>query len=188
MAEGSSKRLVSDEEKRSAIKAILRKLAGRLGIDPDLVSQSISFGLNSELSPEREHQLSKAMGLQLGFQAQMASGDMEEILLSIRTKDDLDRFVQSFSEGFEPVPTIARKQLDQIRENLPRRGGPGRDPILNHQESTIVCKEILRLIGLGYGTKEAIAEVSDKCLDLVQKKVGVRTLQTIWSKRKEYLS
>jgi hypothetical protein len=187
-AKESSKRLVSDEEKRSALNAALRKLAERLGVDPDLFGEQISFGLNSGLSPEREQELSKAMGLQIGFQAQMASGSMEKMLLSIQTKDDLDRFVQSFGEAAAQAPTIARKQINEIKAKLPRGGGPGRKPKLNHQQSTIVCKEILRLIGMQYGTKEALVEVSKMCPDLVQKKVGARTLQTIWSKRKEYLS
>lgn len=177
-----STKLVSDDEKRSAINAALRKVTEQLGIDPDLVGAKISFGLNSELSPELQHELAKAMGLQMAFQT------LETVLPNIRTKDELDQMVQNISAGAEQTSTIAREQLDLIREKLPRRGGPGRKPKLNNQQAKILCEEVLKLVGKKYTVGDALQGISDNSLALVGVHVGKRTLQTMWGKRKEYLS
>jgi hypothetical protein len=173
---------VSDDEKRSAINTVLRKYAARLGVNPDLLGVKISFGISGGASPEREHELAKAKGLQMAFQS------IEEILPNIRTRKDLDEMVQAFGELIEQAPTIARTTIDQIKAQIPRRGGPGRIPKLDFQESTVVCKEILKLVGRKYKVKDACVEVSKMCPDLLQKTVSPRTLQKTWDKRDEFLS
>jgi len=181
-AKNLSLEIVSDKEKRSAINAVLRKLTARLGVDPDLLGTKISFGISGGMSPEREHELAKAKGLQLAFQS------IEEFLPNIRTRNDLDEIVQAFSKSIEQAPTIARTTIDQIKAQIPRRGGPGRIPKLDPRESTVVCEEILKLVGRKYKVKDACVEVSKMCPDLLQKTVGPRTLQNIWLKRDQFLS
>jgi hypothetical protein len=176
-----SQDLLSDDDKLSAIKAVLRKLAPRLGVDPDLIGAKITWGSNSGLSPEQEHELAKAKGFQLAFQT------IDELFPGIRTQDDLDLIVQGFSALVEAAPTIARNQVEKIKSEIPRRGGPGRTPKLNHQESTIVCIEILKLVGKKYTDKAALDQVSKKCPDLLHKKVSARTLRKAWDKRDEFL-
>jgi hypothetical protein len=180
-AKEPSLRSVSDEEKRRAINAALRKLATHLGVDPDLIGAKISFGFNSALSPEQEHELAKAKGLQMAFQS------IDELLPSIRTEEDLHLMVQAIGAAAEQAPTIARNAIDQIRSKLPRRGGPGRISKLDKRESTIVCKEILKLVGRKFKTKDALIEVSKNCPDLLQKTISPRTLQKAWDKRDEFL-
>jgi hypothetical protein len=181
-AENRSVELVSDEEKRSALKAVLRKLAARLGVEPDLLDAKTSFGVNGSLSPEQEQKLAMAKGLQLAFQAS------EEFLPNIRTREDLDKMMQLVGASIEKAPTVARTTINQIRAQIPRRGGPGRIPKLDFQESTVVCREILKLVGRKFNSKDACAEVSKMCPDLLQKTVSPRTLQKIWAKRDEFPS
>jgi hypothetical protein len=132
---------VSDKEKRSAINPLLRRYAARLGVDPDLLDAKISFGISGGLSSEREQELAKAKGLQMAFQS------VEDLLPSIRTRKDLDDMVKAFNAQIEQAPTVARMVIDQIRAQMPRRGGPGRERKLDSQESAVVCREILKLIG-----------------------------------------
>jgi|ERR1700733_9940744 hypothetical protein len=181
-AKNLSLEAVSDEEKRSVLTAALRKLAARLGVEPSLLDAKISFGISGELSPEREHELAKAKGLQMAFQS------FEEMLPKIRTRKDLDDMVQACGDVIEQAPTIARTTIDQIKAQIPRRGGPGRVPKLDPQESTVVCRQILKLIGRKVSSKDAIAEVSRMCPDLLQKTVSPRTLEKIWAKRDQYLT
>jgi hypothetical protein len=172
---------VSEEEKRSAITAALRKLAARLGVEPGLLDTKISFGISGELSPEREHELAKAKGLQMAFLS------FEDLLPNIRTRKDLDDMVQACGDVIEQAPTIARTAIDQIKAQIPRRGGPGRIPKLDAKESTVVCRQILKLIGRKVNSKDAFAEVSRMCPELLQKTVSARTLEKIWAKRDQYL-
>jgi hypothetical protein len=127
----ASPKLVSDEVKPRAINEVHQTLAARLGVDPELVGAKISFGLNSELPTERQHELAKAMGLQMAFESS------EKLFASIRTEEDLNRAVQAFEAATEQAPTIARNVIEKIGAKLPRRGGPGRTPKLDPQESTM---------------------------------------------------
>jgi hypothetical protein len=181
-AKKPSQELVSDEEKRRAINPVSRKLAVRVGVDPELLDTKISFGSTSRLSPEREHELAKAMAFQMGFLQ-----SIEALLPTIRTQEELDRFVEGLEATVEPAPTIVRNTMDKIRSKVPRRGGTGREPKLDYREATMVCREILKLVGKKYTAKEAIAEVSRMCPELLGKAVGTRTLQKAWDKRDEFL-
>lgn len=184
--EGTSSQLVSDEVKRSEIKAAQRKFITQLGVDPALYDEEIKFGLHGGSSPEHEHELAKAKGLQIGFQT--ADRSMEEFLPQIQTREDLDQVVQAFTETAEKASTIVRNAMDEIRADLPRQGGPGRTPKLDERESAIVCKEILKLIGRKYSVTKAIKEVSTMCPVLTGKTVGTRTLHKAWDRRDVFLS
>jgi hypothetical protein len=179
-ADKPSERLVADDEKRLVLEAAKRKLAARLGVDPDLLGRKISFGLDSVFSPEQELELAKAKGLQIGLDS------MDELLPRIRTREDLDRVAQMFGVAEHQAPSKARIVIDHIKRKLPRRGGPGRTPKLDTQESIIVCKEILKQIGKGNTLTKALKEVSKMCPDILQKKVSPRTLSKVWNRRKEF--
>jgi hypothetical protein len=58
--------------------------------------------------------------------------------------------------------------------------------LLDSEESTVVCKEILKLVAKKYTVEEAITEVSGMCQTLVGKTVSKSTLWTIWGRRDEY--
>jgi hypothetical protein len=174
----SPSELVTEEEKRQAFDAACRKLFTRLGLDPDLSQVKIRFGLHTELSREQQQMMAKAMGLQIALQA-----GRDQLLSEVRTKQDLDNALRAIDEAAEQSPTIARKVMDQIRAELPRRGGPGREPKLNPEESAKVCDEIARYVREGDRVKQAIAKTSAKCLELIGKAVGTRTLEKAWSKR-----
>jgi hypothetical protein len=178
-ADEPAQRLLSDEEKRLAIEAAKRKLAARLGVDPDSMGHKISFGLESDLSPERQWELAKAKGLQWGL------ASMDELAANIKTEKDLNRFNQLTDKLLTQVPTSARAVLHRIKATLPRGGGPGRTPTLNAQESIKVCDEIAKLIRNGDNITKALKEASKMCPDIVGKEVGTRTLAKVWSKRGE---
>jgi hypothetical protein len=173
-------KLVSDAEKRLAIKVAHRKLAARLGIDPELLEAKISFGLQSNLPPERQHELAIAMGVQMALQS------AEEVVSQIRTREELDELVQSMESAIEPAPTIVRAVMERIKDGLPRRGGPGRRPLLDDRETEIVCKEIHKLTGKKNTQTEAISAVSKMCPVLLKKAVGTGTLWKAWAMRDRY--
>jgi hypothetical protein len=183
-AQETSQELVSDEEKRQALELVMRKLAARLGVNPDLVGKKIAFGLKSPLPPDQEYELAKAKGLQFGMQ--MALQSLEEVLPQIKTREQLAEVVQSWNAAINPAPTIARNLIDRIRRSLPRRGGPGRDPLLDERETKMVCKEILKRVGKKYTVTKAIAEVSKMCPDLIGKTVSTGTLWKAWEARDEH--
>jgi hypothetical protein len=181
----ASQELVSDEEKRQALVAVQRKFAARLGVNPDLLEEKISFGLQSVFSPERQGELAMAKGLQLGMQMALPSL-LEELQPRIQTREQLDELVQAMDAELERAPTTVRDRLDQIKKGLPRRGGPGRDPLLDERETKMLCKEILKRVGKKYTATKAIAEVSKMCPDLIGKTVSTGTLWKAWEARNEH--
>lgn len=173
---------LTEEEKRQAFTAASRKVFAALGINPDLSEAKIRFGSHSELSAEQEHQMAKAFGLQMSLQTAM-----NQLLPKIRTQEELDNAMRIFDEMAEIGPTVTRKLMAQIKTELPRRGGPGRTPLLNAEQSAKVCNKISEFMRNEKLTlKQAIAKTSEVCPKLVDKKVGVRTLDTIWGKRNEF--
>ena len=180
-ARRTSQKLVSDEEKRSAIDGPIRRLGVRLGVNPDLVGRKISWGLNRGLPTESDHELAKAKGFQIALDA------LEEMWPEIRTREELDQFVQEIVALTEQAPSIMRNQMDQIRTQLARRGGPGREPLLNADQSKIVCDQIGEFIRKGSSVTEAIVKTKDICPEIIGKKPGVRTLGKAWKRRNEFL-
>jgi type II secretory pathway component PulF len=71
---------------------------------------------------------------------------------------------------------------------LPRRGGPGRQPKLNATQSSQVCDQIALFLRQGHTLKQALQKVAELSITLFGKKVGARTLQKAWDKRREYRS
>lgn len=177
---------VSDEEKRQALYFVHQELAERLGIKRDLIGQKISFGLQSSLSPAAEFELAKAKGFQVYVQTALQC--LEELLPKIRTRGELDDLVRTMRADLERAPTIAREQLGEIKKGLARRGGPGRNPLLDPEKSTLACKEMLNLVGKGCTATEAIDQVAQTSPTLLGTKVGKGTLWKAWKDRKKYLA
>jgi hypothetical protein len=175
--------VVSDEEKRFAFQRKVRELANRLGVKPELIDTRISFGFTSSKSPEEEHELAKAKGLQIA-----AEHAANELLPQVKTRRDLEEFEKALDAGIEKSPTVARKQWKKINRDLPRGGGPGRKPKLDFDQCRRACQEMLFEIGQGASSaKEAAAKVSERSYELFRKHVGRRTFETIWSERQKYL-
>jgi hypothetical protein len=174
-------KIVTDEEKRRGLDAAYRKFFLRLGVDLAAYDSAIRIGLQGNLSPEQEHELSKVKGLQI-----VAETATRELLPQIRTQEDLDSAVRSLEASLEEAPTLVRKELDRIRRELPRRGGPGRKHKLNDEEKARACDAIMQHIRGGMTTTKAIKATVDECPKLLGKKVGQRTLEEAWSERKKF--
>lgn len=172
---------VTEEQKQEAFESAIRKLSGRLGVNADLLPLNIRFGPTSTNTEEREHELAKALGLQIPMQYMK-----EHMLPLVRTQEQLQDLIQMMDAFAEQAPSIARQQLDRIKSVLPRSGGPGREPKLNAIQSQMACDEISSEIRLGAKAKEAAKAVAARSQQLFGKTVSARTLGTIWSRRNEY--
>ena len=85
------------------------------------------------------------------------------------------------------MPTAIRKAFKEVGHALPRRGGPGRQAKLNAKQAAQVCDQIALFVRQGQTLKEALQKVAELTPTLLGKKVGARTLQKAWDKRREYL-
>lgn len=172
---------LTSEEKREASIVIKRLFFEKIGLDPNLSEQRIRFGTTSKLSAEDELTLSMAQGLQIAMNL-----GMDQILSEIQTKEDLDCALRAVGEVAERGPTVAREVMDQVRTQLRRRGGPGRDPLLNDKKALLACDKISDFIREGCSEAEAIAKLSEASIELLGKKVGARTLKAkAWDRRAE---
>jgi hypothetical protein len=172
--------LVSEEEIEQSINAAVQKLLVRMGFDAHPSEVKELLAENDKLPPN--DRMPKLMEMAFRF----AFGSFaNKYKTGIRTREDLAKVLHTIGEASEQAPTMARATLKQLQRNLPRRGGPGRIPKLNPEESARVCDEIARYIRQGLKVKEAIAKASNKCPELIGKTVSPRTLETTWSKRKE---
>ena len=103
----------------------------------------------------------------------------------IRTQQDLQKAVEQIRNVRHKMPSATRKAFKIIASKLPRAGGPGRQPKLNRQEASKVCDQIGVFIRQGCQLKEALLQTADLCPTMLGKKVGSRTLQKAWDRRKK---
>jgi hypothetical protein len=106
----------------------------------------------------------------------------------IRTQQDLQKAVEKMRNVRQKMPSATRKAFKIIASTLPRAGGPGRQPKLNRQEASKVCDQIGVFIRQGCHLKEALLKTADLCPTMLGKKVGPRTLQKAWDRRKKTTS
>ncbi len=102
----------------------------------------------------------------------------------IHTERELSRKIEEVRQRSEGLPTAIRATLRQFAASLPRRGGPGRTPKLTPEQEKNARQHILDFIGQGCGMKAAIGRTAAASPALLGTKVGVRTLETIWARRK----
>lgn len=174
---------LTSEAKRRARNSIKRTLFEKMGLDPNLSDLKIGFGATSNLSKEEQRKLAMAKGLQIGLEL-----GMDQLLSEIETEEDLRDALRAVEEVGERGPTVTRETMDAIRKQLRRRGGPGRDPLLNDEKALIACNTISELIRRGHSESDAISKVSEDSIELLGKKVGKRTLKTTaWDRRAELI-
>ena len=104
----------------------------------------------------------------------------------IRTEDELQQVIQLIKEKGETLPTVIREATKVFKQTLPRRGGPGRRPILSAKETVQVCDHIAMFIRQKWTLKQALAKVAEISPTLLGKKVGQRTLQKAWDNRDSF--
>jgi hypothetical protein len=107
---------------------------------------------------------------------------------SVKTEEQLQNALARIREAGEKMPTAIRKATKELGRALPRRGGPGRQPKLNAMQAAEVCDQIALFLRQGYRLKAALPKVAELTLTLFGKRVGARTLQKAWDKRREYRS
>ncbi len=169
------------KEMKEARSAIKRQFFEKMGLDPNLSDQKIRFGAKSNLSAKEQLKLAMAKGLQIGLDR-----GIDQLLSEVQTKGDIHNAMEALEAVGERGPTLARETMDQIRTQLRRRGGPGREPLLSEEKAVKACDKISEFIRLGCSEAEAISKTSDRSVELLGKKVGKRTLKTkAWDRRAE---
>jgi hypothetical protein len=173
---------ITKKEIEERINEAVQQLYERLGFkfDPSEVSEFLAA--NAGLPPEKAMPKTMEFGLALGF-----GSFTDKFKTGIKTREDLEKVLQTIGEVREQAPTLVRSVYTQAIKNLPRRGGPGRIPKLDARESVVVCNQILQFIGRKYTVKQALAKTSEMCPTLLGKAVSQRTLQKAWDKRDEFL-
>jgi len=127
---------ITEEEKRLALKAAFRRFAERLGVRPDLFDSKVRFGQSSQLSDEEQHELAKAMALQI------VQKSVEENLLSdIQTRrisiECCNLSMQNWSRLLQllAIQSNASNLLSPDAEDLDE------SPNLTHQNARLCAKK-----------------------------------------------
>jgi hypothetical protein len=102
---------------------------------------------------------------------------------NIKTEEQFAKACEELRVWKEKMPTAIRKATRDLAKALPRRGGPGRQPILNSDEAAKACDHIAMFIRQNHTLKEALQKMAQSSESLLGKKVGARTLQKFWDKR-----
>ncbi len=100
------------------------------------------------------------------------------------TEKELKLILAEMKADGRELPTVIRKALNQMRQTLPRRGGPGREEILSITEKREVCEDVTKLLKMGTVRKmpDIYATVAEG-LAAKGKKVSARTIKRVWEKR-----
>lgn len=173
----------SQEEIESKVGEAVRGLFARVGFKADPTD------VEKFLAENDDHPATAQMPKAVEVAMRWAFGSVtRKHLEQIKTREDLDKLLRTIKEATEIAPTSIRTALKQFLRDLPRRGGPGREPKLNAEESAKVCRQILEFEVIHkYPHKKALEETSKLCPTLINKQVSPRTLDKAWSKRSEYL-
>jgi hypothetical protein len=139
----------------------------------------------SKLAPEVIYRRGITLGVALGMQ-ETGKGIAKQY--KVKNEEQLQRALAKIKQMGNEMPTLIRKATRMIISNLPRRGGPGRQPKLNAKEASQVIDQILVFIRQKHSVKKALQEVAELTPNLLGKKVSPRTLQKAWDKRDEHPS
>jgi len=135
------------------------------------------------LSPKAPIGRGLTIGMSLGL-----GGLGKAIARKVKTEAQLQNALACIREAGEKMPTAIRKATKELGHALPRRGGPGRQPKLNAMQAAQVCDQIALFVRQGHTLKDALEKVAGLTPTLLGKKVGARTLQKAWDRRREYRS
>jgi hypothetical protein len=106
----------------------------------------------------------------------------------VKNEEQLQNALGTIRDVGEKTPTAIRRAMKVLGQALPRRGGPGRQPKLNAMQAVQVCDQIALFLRRGHTLKDALQKLAQLTPTLLGKKVGSRTLQKAWDKRREYRS
>ena len=106
----------------------------------------------------------------------------------VKTEAQLQNALALIRDAGEKMPAAIRKATKELGHALPRRGGPGRQPKLNPTQAAQVCDQIALFLRQGNTLKDALPKVAALTPSLFGKKVGARTIQKAWDKRRDYRS
>ena len=123
------------------------------------------------------------IGMSLGL-----GGIGKALARKVKTDAQFQNALAHIREAGEKMPTAIRKATKELGRTLPRRGGPGRQPKLNVMQAAQACDQIAVFLRQGHALKDALQKVAELTPALFGKKVGARTLQKAWDKRREYRS
>ena len=123
------------------------------------------------------------IGMSLGL-----GGIGKTLARRVKTEAQLENALATLKVVGEKMPTAIRNATKELGRALPRRGGPGRQPKLNPMQAAQVCDQIALFMRQGDTLKNALQKAADLTPNLLGKKVGPRTLQKAWDKRRDYRS
>lgn len=100
------------------------------------------------------------------------------------TEEELEVVLTQIRALAPEMASAFRRELKNLQRGLPRRGGPGRDEILNIAEKREVCEQVGSLHKMGQIKK--MSDVFETVADTFRKrgkKISARTVQRAWQKR-----
>jgi hypothetical protein len=100
------------------------------------------------------------------------------------TEQELDAVLARIKASAPELASALRKGLKEMQGKLPRRGGPGREEVLNTTEKREVCEQIGSLHKMGKVKRwPDIFETVAETFRGMGKKVSARTIKRVWESR-----
>jgi hypothetical protein len=100
------------------------------------------------------------------------------------TEQELEAVLARIKAAAPEMASAVRKGMKDIQGKLPRKGGPGREGILNTTEKREVCEQIGSLHKMGKIKRWSdIFETVAETFRGRAKKVSARTVKRIWESR-----
>jgi len=99
------------------------------------------------------------------------------------TEDALEQFINGLRRVATQIPTRIRKEMNDMKKQLRRRGGPGRRSLLDTTQQREAIQYVTMMSGQGKTFPQAFQETAA----IFQAKgieVKPRTIKRIWQKRK----
>jgi hypothetical protein len=135
-----------------------------------------------DLSPEEKVVRGMTIAMSLGIDS-----PGKYLAKYIKTQEQLDMTLADMRRKGSKMSTIMKKGLRGAALSLPRRGGPGRRPILTPREIGILLDQVAVFIRQGFSNKQSYEETAKLSPRLLKgKKVGARTIQKYWPDREKY--
>ncbi len=100
------------------------------------------------------------------------------------TEAELEAALAQFKAYAPEMVSTLRKELKDMAKKLPRRGGPGREEILNATGKREVCEQVGSLHKMGKLKRwPDIFETVAETFRLKGKEISARTIKRIWQSR-----
>jgi hypothetical protein len=102
---------VSKEEISQQVGAAVRRLFTRMGFDPEPHEVANFLAENEKLPPNEQMPKAVEMALKFAFGLFARSESA-----GIKTREDLDKVLQTLGEASEKAPTLTRNALEQVKK------------------------------------------------------------------------